>query len=462
MPTKLFQEVITKTGSNIVLTPDWDNYSIHSSEIFVPIKYNIPVVLLQKNDTKITVSKNVKSFLRYEKAKTKVGDEDPGMITIGEDSLSDDGFCGTIIYSTIEGTLIYSAVFINGILQYILQPADSPIPDSRVFYADYSVNTAQILSPVIGDKDYEWFLGTLNGCVCVAYKPFTPININKYNETKEQVIQTWETSIANDMNVFTNGSRSGDVSITLTADEGGTVSGSGVYPIFVTQATITAIPNPNYRFLRWIGDFAGKPQSYTFTLLYDMSGTAVFEKIPCKDLAQFKANPLLNMNIKATISNNLANADWKGRSGKHDGIDLGDEGNPIYAMFDGVVKFVESGFENNLLYKYYQIQTPTTAAGNRVDYECFVNGEKIYIQCYHMQQNICVQKGDFITAGQIIGFVGRTGSASSALSAGPHLHLQIRKDNRDGDMIDPNKYLYSIYKDPQGNYVNNGNPINDC
>lgn len=157
LPTKLFENIVTKSSIDITLTPDWDNYSIHSSEIFVPIKYNIPVVLLQKTDTKITISKNVKSFLRYEKAKTKVGDEDPGMITIGEDSLSDDGFCGTIIYSTTGGTLIYSAVFINGILQYILQPADSPIPDSRVFYADYSVNTAQILSPVIGDKDYEWF-----------------------------------------------------------------------------------------------------------------------------------------------------------------------------------------------------------------------------------------------------------------------------------------------------------------
>ena len=63
------------------------------------------------------------------------------------------------------------------------------------------------------------------------------------------------------------------------------------------------------------------------------------------------------------------------------------------------------------------------------------NGDMM--QYCHMLSSLKVKVGDIVTAGQIIGTMGSTGS-----STGAHLHFGIQKD---GQWIDPEPYFYSDY-----------------
>lgn len=56
----------------------------------------------------------------------------------------------------------------------------------------------------------------------------------------------------------------------------------------------------------------------------------------------------------------------------------------------------------------------------------------------NLQSKPTVSKGDSVSAGQVIGAVGTTAIAESAM--GPHLHFAVSKD---GDAIDPEQYLGS-------------------
>jgi len=90
----------------------------------------------------------------------------------------------------------------------------------------------------------------------------------------------------------------------------------------------------------------------------------------------------------------------------HSGIDLATTiGTPVYATGDGVVKasMYASGY------------------GKVVRISHGYGYESIYA---HLNKYI-VQKGDSITRGQLIGYTGNTGT-----STGPHLHYEIRKNNR--------------------------------
>ena len=54
----------------------------------------------------------------------------------------------------------------------------------------------------------------------------------------------------------------------------------------------------------------------------------------------------------------------------------------------------------------------------------------------NLQARPNVEAGETVSAGQIIGAVGRTAAAESA--QGPHLHFSVTKD---GSPVDPNEYL---------------------
>ncbi len=89
----------------------------------------------------------------------------------------------------------------------------------------------------------------------------------------------------------------------------------------------------------------------------------------------------------------------------HAGIDIAaDMGTPIYAAFDGKVLLADYDKWNG---NYMKIKHE--------------NGlMTVYCHC----DSLNVKKGENIRAGEVIGYVGSTGS-----STGPHLHFELRIDN---------------------------------
>lgn len=100
----------------------------------------------------------------------------------------------------------------------------------------------------------------------------------------------------------------------------------------------------------------------------------------------------------------------------HNGVDLwsmGIYGKPIYATREGVVSY--TGWYGS--------------GGWTVMIDHLDGFKSIYM---HMT-NFIVSEGDFVTAGQVIGYVGSTGG-----STGPHLHFEIRYN---GAAINPMNYI---------------------
>ncbi len=89
----------------------------------------------------------------------------------------------------------------------------------------------------------------------------------------------------------------------------------------------------------------------------------------------------------------------------HAGIDIGaDSGTPIYASFSGVCTVADYDDWNGY---YIKLQH---------------EGNIMTVYCHCSKLNI--KKGDKVKAGDVIAYVGSTGS-----STGPHLHYEIRVDN---------------------------------
>lgn len=114
----------------------------------------------------------------------------------------------------------------------------------------------------------------------------------------------------------------------------------------------------------------------------------------------------------------------------HNGIDLvatadGKTGqiDKIKAHTGGVVDGV--GFDNS--------------AGNYVKIRVSLDTVMVY---YHLRDRCSLAVGDMVKAGQIIGAMGKTGSATGA-----HLHFGIKKD---GKWIDPAPYLDKDYPTDSG------------
>ena len=98
----------------------------------------------------------------------------------------------------------------------------------------------------------------------------------------------------------------------------------------------------------------------------------------------------------------------------HNGVDLSaDRGTPIYAARGGFVTVASSGLEN----------------GNFV----YINHGDGYTTIYLHMDYYIVTAGQYVSMGQVIGYVGSTG-----LSTSPHLHFSIKKD---GVYLNPADHL---------------------
>ena len=119
-------------------------------------------------------------------------------------------------------------------------------------------------------------------------------------------------------------------------------------------------------------------------------------------MIKFKHNPCdsTRITVKFGYDKNYINDSF------HNGLDIGAltpgvEGDPLYAVDDGVIKF-------------NRYNSPS--AGNYTVLEC----ENYTARYLHMKK-IIVSVGQKVRAGDVIGYMGNTG-----ISTGPHLHLEIK------------------------------------
>ena len=100
---------------------------------------------------------------------------------------------------------------------------------------------------------------------------------------------------------------------------------------------------------------------------------------------------------------------------KHNGVDLTAViGTPVYATRSGKVSYVG-----------YQAK----GAGNYVN----ITHDNGFLSTYMHLNSYIVKAGEYVTIGQLIGYVGNTGG-----STGPHLHFGIKKN---GAWVNPANYL---------------------
>lgn len=124
------------------------------------------------------------------------------------------------------------------------------------------------------------------------------------------------------------------------------------------------------------------------------------------DIEYIKENFEFMMPVKGTVTSRYGKREaTEVVSANHSGIDIGaDQGTPIYAAIDGTVTVASSEGEY----------------GKHIDIE---NNDVLtrYAHC----SKLLVKKGQKVKKGDKIALVGSTGN-----STGPHLHFEIRRDNR--------------------------------
>ncbi|PKG41189.1 peptidoglycan DD-metalloendopeptidase family protein [Psychroflexus sp. MES1-P1E] len=144
------------------------------------------------------------------------------------------------------------------------------------------------------------------------------------------------------------------------------------------------------------------------------------------------------------------------RNKQHNGIDLKNPyGAPIFAMFDGLVYNTPYHYKSG-----YMVQLQSTLP----------NGEPIITTYFHLQENNRIEAStnplNHVTAGQIIGYQGKSGNLAGAISGGytdSHVHVETRLHDggsswnfdNNFNLIDPRIYFETEIDD-------NGNVTDDC
>ena len=106
-------------------------------------------------------------------------------------------------------------------------------------------------------------------------------------------------------------------SLIPSATENGTFTGGGIFDLGAS-ATLTATPNPGYRFTGWSGDASGTVNPLTITMNADKTVGATFEK----DLSDSDSDGLTAYDERVVYATNPALADTDG-DGLSDGYELG-------------------------------------------------------------------------------------------------------------------------------------------
>jgi murein DD-endopeptidase MepM/ murein hydrolase activator NlpD len=137
-----------------------------------------------------------------------------------------------------------------------------------------------------------------------------------------------------------------------------------------------------------------------------------------------------------------------GGARRHRGLDITAAiGEPVRSMADGVVIYAGA----NLGKKVRGDSIPPSKIGRYTNRELGAGGIYVCIQhdsdrkivtCYMHLSTYRIAQGDRVTAGETIGFVGRTGVRLSP----PHLHLEIRVEDR---FTNPARYLTDLVIPPK-------------
>ena len=130
-------------------------------------------------------------------------------------------------------------------------------------------------------------------------------------------------------------------------------------------------------------------------------------------------NPLVGEIVAAFSMDELSYSETLGDWRTHDGLDLAaDPGTPVCAASAGTVLDVRDD----------DLMGTTVVISHDGGYDTIYS---------NLQDMPTVEVGDYVTAGQTIGSVGRTALGESTLPA--HLHFGVTKD---GEPVDPVQYLH--------------------
>lgn len=131
-----------------------------------------------------------------------------------------------------------------------------------------------------------------------------------------------------------------------------------------------------------------------------------------------------------TISKYVVTSQFGYRWGRlHAGIDISGSGfgSPIFSIGNGTVTQVTTGCADN---GYYG-----NSCGGQLGNAVYVQyGNGVLVKYAHLRNNITVSVGQSVTKGQVIGYMGNSGS-----STGTHLHFEIRVN---GTPVNP----WSLYR----------------
>lgn len=162
------------------------------------------------------------------------------------------------------------------------------------------------------------------------------------------------------------------------------------------------------------------------------------------------------MRIARTSSGRLIGGTYgwtRFRDGKkrfHSGLDLyAEPGTEIYAMIDGVIG---GPYETGQLTRMENDNYPPgysgdkNDAGNRINLIGEINGGKVMIGYWHLQERTPFAinprtgrpyaPGDIVYRGELIAYSGRTGNANDVPE--PHLHLSFKIKNAYGKYVNSN------------------------